>query len=544
MENSFSISGQIVDVVAGKIFPGRIYVDKGRISSIEPGGGTEGPYILPGLIDAHIHIESSMLVPSEFARLAIVHGTVGTVSDPHEIANVLGLNGVRFMIENGKQTPFRFYFGAPSCVPATGFETAGCAVGPAEIEELLANKEVRYVSEMMNYPGVLFDDVEVLAKLQLARKYGVPVDGHAPGLTGDQLVKYANAGISTDHECTTLDEALEKIKLGMHILVREGSAARNFDNLVPLLKLHPDKVMFCSDDKHPDDLVKGHMNLLLKRAVASGYESMDAIRACTLNPVRHYGLDCGLLQAGDPADFILSDSLFDFNILSTFINGVEYACNGKSFLKPVVAGKPNRFEAHAVYPALLKVPAERGMLKIVQAYDGELVTGKLLVTPNSLGGFIESDIQSDVLKITVINRYKPSNPAIGFIRGFGLKQGALASTVAHDSHNLICVGVNDEDMCKAINLLVESKGGIAAACGNQGELLPLPIAGIMTDTNGQEVAERYEAINQFAHELGSPLRAPFMTLSFMALLVIPELKLSDRGLFDGNTFEFTSLFEN
>jgi adenine deaminase len=544
MENSFSISGKIVDVVAGKIFPGKIHVNEGRILSIEPLEGTDGPFILPGLIDAHIHIESSMLVPAEFARLAVLHGTVGTVSDPHEIANVLGIEGVRFMIGNGKQTPFKFYFGAPSCVPATGFETAGCSIGPAEIEELLASDEVKYLSEMMNFPGVVYDDAEVHAKLQLARKYGKPIDGHAPGLSGDFLRKYVQSGISTDHECTTLEEAVEKIKMGMHILVREGSAARNFDNLIPLLKLHPEKVMFCSDDKHPDDLIKGHMNLLLRRAVAAGYNVMDAIRACTLNPVMHFKLDCGLLQAGDAADFIFTDSLTDFNILSTYINGIEYASNGKSYLKSVSAGRPNRFEAHTINPLMLEVPAEPGKLKVIQAYDGELVTGKFLVKPRIVNGLIENDIQSDILKIVVINRYQPSSPAIGYIRGFGLKQGALASTVAHDSHNLICVGVNDEDMCKAINLLVKSKGGIAVACGDRHEILPLPIAGIMTDISGEEVAEHYEKINNFAHELGSPLRAPFMTLSFMALLVLPELKLSDRGLFDGNTFSFTSLFEN
>jgi adenine deaminase len=544
MEKSFSISGQIVDVVAGTIFPGTLLVENGRIRTITPDKTAQGPYILPGLIDAHIHIESSMLVPSEFARLAVIHGTVATVSDPHEIANVLGIEGVRFMIENGKQTPFRFYFGAPSCVPATGFETAGCILGPLEVEELLANPEVKYLSEMMNFPGVVYNDPDVHAKLNLARKYGKPVDGHAPGLSGDLLEKYAKAGISTDHECTTIDEAIAKINLGMHILVREGSAARNFDNLVPLLRSHPEKVMFCSDDKHPDDLLKGHMNLLLKRSVAAGFGMMEAIRACTLNPVRHYNLDCGLLQAGDSADFVLTDSLSEFNILSTYIQGIEYARNGISFIKPVISSKPNRFEATIIEPAMLEVPAEKGMLKVIQAYDGDLVTGNLLVTPNIVNGLVISDVETDVLKIVVINRYQPSKPAMGFIRGIGLKKGALASTVAHDSHNLICVGVNDDDMSKAINLLVECKGGISVASEGRNELLPLPIAGIMTDANGSEVSELYESINRFAHELGSPLRAPFMTLSFMALLVIPELKLSDRGLFDGNTFSFTSLFKN
>ncbi|NVO19007.1 MAG: adenine deaminase [Bacteroidetes bacterium] len=543
MATSGVFKGQIVDVVAGRIFRGTLIVSDGRIESVKEDASVTGPYIMPGLIDAHIHIESSMLTPSAFARMAVVHGTVGTVSDPHEIANVLGLEGVRFMIRNGKQTPFKFNFGAPSCVPATGFETAGTSLGPDEIEELLQEKDIRYLSEMMNFPGVVFGDPEVHAKLELAKKYDKPVDGHAPGLTGEWLEKYAMAGISTDHECTTVEEALDKIKLGMHILIREGSAARNFDNLLPILGTHPEMVMFCSDDKHPDDLVTGHMNLLIKRAMAAGYPAMDAIRACTLNPVNHYKLDGGLLQVKDPADFITVDNLNDFNVLSTYIDGVEYAADGKSFLKLVESERPNHFTAGSILPEDITVHVLPGKLKVIEAFDGELVTGTLLVEPRIINGKVESNVENDILKIVVINRYKPSSPAIGFIHGFGLKRGALASTVAHDSHNLICVGTTDEEMCKAINLLVESKGGIAVSNGDKKQLLPLPIAGIMTDADGKDVAVSYESINRFSHELGSSLRAPFMTLSFMALLVIPELKLSDRGLFDGKLFSFTSLFQ-
>ena len=543
MDKKFSLTGQVVDVVSGTIFPGRISIENGKIISVAELPEAAAQFILPGLTDAHIHIESSMLTPAEFARLAVVHGTTATVSDPHEIANVLGLEGVEFMIGNGSLSPFRFCFGAPSCVPATGFETSGSTLGPNETEQLLARDDIFYLSEMMNFPGVVWNDPEVHAKLSLARKYAKPVDGHAPGLTGENLQKYAGAGITTDHECTTLAEALEKIAAGMHILIREGSAARNFDTLVPLLNLHPEKVMFCSDDKHPDDLIAGHMNLLLKRAVSMGYRAMDAIRACTLNPVKHYKTRGGLLQPGDAADFILVDSLTGFNVLSTYIAGEMVAVSGKSLLETVQSEKPNRFVASPLTTGALSVAAQPGRIKVIEAYDGELLTGKLLVEPAIKEGFIVSDPEKDILKIAVLNRYQPSSPSIGFIRGFGLKKGALASTVAHDSHNLICIGVNDLDMYAAMNLLISSKGGIAVADGEKVQTLPLPVAGIMTDQDGFEVARQYESINHFAQNLGSRLRAPFMTLSFMALLVIPELKLSDKGLFDGTSFSFTNLFE-
>ncbi|MBK7212340.1 MAG: adenine deaminase [Bacteroidales bacterium] len=543
MAQSYKVSGRIVDVVSGRIFPGTLEILNGKVESIVEGTDDFGPYILPGLIDAHIHIESSMLVPSEFARLASVHGTVATVSDPHEIANVLGIAGVEFMIENGRQVPFHFNFGAPSCVPATGFESAGAVLDSKEVEKLLQRDDILYLSEMMNFPGVVFQDPEVHAKLTAARKYGKPIDGHAPGVGGDWLKTYAESGISTDHECTDVAEAIEKIKLGMHILIREGSAARNFDNLIPLLNQYPGQIMFCSDDKHPDDLIVGHMNLLLRRAVALGYDPMQAIRCCTLNPVKHYKLSSGLLQKGDSADFILVDSLKDFNVLKTYIDGELVAENGKTNIKAVGSSQPNVFKVGTITPDLLKVKASEGRLKVIEAYDGELLTGKVLIEPVTENGYVQTQPEKDILKLVVINRYQESAPAIGFIKGIGIKSGALASTVAHDSHNLIAVGTSDESICEAIKLIRESKGGIAIWDGEKGTVLPLPVAGIMTDQDGFTAAESYESINNKAHKLGSPLRAPFMTLAFMALLVIPELKLSDKGLFDGKLFAFTDLFE-
>ena len=543
MKQSFTISGQVVDVVSGSIFAGTVSVKDGKIEAVTPGPNADDQYIIPGLIDAHVHIESSMLVPAEFARLAVVHGTTATVSDPHEIANVLGMQGIDFMINNGKLTPFKFHFGAPSCVPATGFESSGALIDAAQVAELLKRDDILYLSEMMNFPGVIYGDKEVHEKLAWAKYYNKPVDGHAPGLDHDNIRKYASAGISTDHECTNLAEAVQKINEGMHILIREGSAARNFDELVPLLGTHPEKVMFCSDDKHPDDLVAGHINLLVKRAIAAGFSPMAAIRACTLNPVKHYKLNCGLLQPGDAADMVIIDSLSAFNPIRTYINGELVAGQGKTQLETGSYSSPNSFHTRRVTPGDLEVAAMPGKLKVIKAFDGDLVTEKILETPTLHEGKVVSDTGKDILKITVINRYKPSKPAVGFITGFGFNKGAMASTVAHDSHNLICIGTSDEDMVRVINSLVDNNGGIAVTDGHNLDVLPLPVAGLMGNTDGYEVAAKYEAINHKARALGGSLQAPFMTLSFMALLVIPELKLSDQGLFDGTKFAFTTLFE-
>lgn len=537
-----SLSGNIVDVVQRRVYPGTIRVENGHIASIEEGLAKADSYIIPGLIDAHVHIESSMLVPAEFARLAVVHGTVGTVSDPHEIANVLGVEGVEYMIENGRQVPFRFYFGAPSCVPATAFESSGASLSPNDIDKLLQNKEIRYLAEMMNFPGVVHGDAEVMQKLAHARKHGKVVDGHAPGLKGDELKRYAQAGISTDHECFSLEEAREKIALGMKILIREGSAAKNFNDLIPLMATQPDELMLCSDDKHPDDLIKGHINLLVKRALQLGYDLFDVLRSATLNPRQHYGLQNGLLQTGHAADFVVIDSLTAFNILETYIAGQLVAKEGKSLIKPFRGKAPNRFVCQALKPEQLSVPATGKTIRVIGALEGQLITQSLSLEARIENGLAVSDPGRDLLKLVVLNRYRQAEPAIAFIKGFGLRQGALASTVAHDSHNIIALGANDQELARAINLLVEAKGGIAAVNENKELLLPLPVAGIMTQDDGYQTAQKYQQIDAMAKSLGCTLHAPFMTLSFMALLVIPELKLSDQGLFDGQSFSHVSLF--
>ncbi|GEO06701.1 adenine deaminase [Adhaeribacter aerolatus] len=540
----FNISGKIIDVLQNRIFEGTLEVVNGKIQKITPGPTEDTRYILPGFIDAHVHIESSMLVPSEFARLAVVHGTVATVSDPHEIGNVLGLTGVEYMLRNGEKVPFKFYFGAPSCVPATPFETAGAEITPDDIEELFQRNEIKYLAEMMNWPGVLNQDPDVTQKITLAQKFGKQIDGHAPGLRGEQARQYMAAGISTDHECFTAEEALDKLAYGMKILIREGSAARNFEDLIDLLPDYPGRIMFCSDDKHPDNLVEGHINVLVKRALAKGIDLFKVLQAACVNPVQHYDLEVGLLQPGDPADFILVDNLEELNVLKTYIGGFLVAENGRSAIPYTSSEIVNNFKTETKTPAQFCVPAPAGIIQIqvIEAADGQLITGSTQVKPNLKNGVIISDAAQDILKVAVINRYQNTQPAVAFIRNFGLKDGAIASSVAHDSHNIIVVGVEDESICRAVNLIIEAKGGIAAVGQHTEKILPLPVAGIMSDADGYEVAKAYSDIDRFAKELGSTLQSPFMTLSFMALLVIPALKLSDKGLFDGEKFTFTSLF--
>jgi adenine deaminase len=543
MNNSFTIGGQIVDLINSRIFSGVVVVEDGKITKIEeqPVGNTQ--YIMPGFVDAHVHIESSMLVPSEFARLATCHGTVATVSDPHEIANVLGKNGIRYMIENGKKVPFKFFFGAPSCVPSTSFESAGASLDANDIEELMASDDIYYLSEVMNYPGVINEDPELMRKIAAAKKHGKPIDGHAPAVTGSDLQKYVSAGITTDHECFRLAGALEKIGLGMKILIREGSAARNFDALIPLMASHPDKLMFCSDDKHPDELDDVHIDVLVRKAIALGYDVMDVLRAASYNAVKHYKLNVGLLQLGDDADFIVVDDLHNPVAKQTYIKGVLVAENGVSNIHYKETDTPNIFKAEYIKAEDIFVPDKGKKIKVIECFDGQLITKGFTTEPKVVEGGIVSDMERDILKIVVVNRYKPTKPAVAFIKGFGLKRGALASSVAHDSHNIVAVGATDKDILHAVNLLIEHTGGVTAYCGTEMIAVPLPVAGLMSNEDGYEVAQAYQNANTLAKRLGSTLYAPFMTLAFMALLVIPELKLSDEGLFDVSKFAVTSIYE-
>lgn len=504
----------------------------------------ELPYALPGFTDAHVHIESSMLTPAQFARLAVPHGTVATVSDPHEIANVLGVDGVKFMVEDGKRVPFKFCFGAPSCVPATVFETAGAVIDAEQVGQLLADDDIGYLAEVMNFPGVLHEDPDMMAKIGWAKHYNKVIDGHAPGLRGEAAKRYASHGISTDHECFTYEEAREKIGYGVKILIREGSAARNFDALIPLIAEFPDQIMFCSDDKHPDNLVEGHINLLVKRALGLGYNLWDILTAACINPVLHYRLRAGLLRKDDPADFIIIDHPASFNISQTWIDGEMVAADGRSLIPDLRSAHPNQFSCTIKNATNFQITAKNSemQIRVIEALEGQLITNELVLPAKVENGYIVSDVDNDILKVVVVNRYSESKPAVAFIRNFGLQTGAIASSVAHDSHNIIAVGCDDESIARAVNLVIRKKGGVSAVSAEEEHLVALPIAGLMTDTDGYEAAARYTAIDKFTKEkLGSALRSPFMSLSFMALLVIPALKLSDKGLFDGANFKFTSL---
>lgn len=536
---AFKKAGHIIDILRKAIYPGEIIIENGLITEITEKSGVPDQYLLPGFIDAHVHIESSMVVPSEFARMAVVHGTVATVSDPHEIGNVLGLKGVEYMIENGSQVPFKFFFGAPGCVPATTFETAGAIIDSAGVEELLKRNDILFLAEMMNWPGVLHHEHEVMRKIAIAKKYNKVVDGHAPGLRGEQASLYAAAGITTDHECFTAEEALDKLGSGMKIIVREGSAAKNFEALITLAGNHYHNMMFCSDDKHPDSLEEGHINLLVKRALDKGIGLFKILQMACLNPIRHYRLPVGQLKVGDAADFICINNPEEFKVVETYVNGICVAQNGKSNIARVNVPVINNFETVKHEAIDFSVSDTGNMIRVIEALDGQLVTNELILESTSRNGLVVADTDRDILKLVVVNRYRQSRPAVAFIKNFGLKQGAIASSVAHDSHNIIAVGADDHSINRAINLIIKSKGGIAAVDAHSHQLIALPVAGLMSADDGYAIAAAYKAIDKKAKQMGSKLTAPFMTLSFMALLVIPSLKLSDKGLFNGEEFNFT-----
>lgn len=538
---SFSISGNVVDVVSGEVYPGTIHVAGGVIARIEKGAGG-GVYITPGLVDSHVHVESSMLAPCEFARAAVARGTLAVVCDPHEIANVMGIAGIEYMMDQAGRTPLRFAFGVPSCVPASPFETSGAAIDADDVERLLAKKGVTHLAEVMNYPAVIARDEAVMAKIKAAQRVCKPIDGHAPGLSGEALKSYVSCGISTDHEVTSAREALERISLGMKVMIREGSAARSFSELHGLVERHGSMCMFCTDDIHPDDLVKGHMDRFVRRAVREGHDVLDVLACASIVPARHYGIPMGLLQEGDAADFLVVEDLQEFRVVKVYSGGCLVAQDGKSLMEHVDSPAMNVFRASSVSTQDVEVPARKGRISVIEASSGSLVTRRAYETPLVRKGAVISDAARDILKIVVVNRYRKQRPQVAFVRGFGLRAGAMATSVAHDSHNIVAVGVTDGDICRAVNAVVDRCGGLAIACGRELACLELPIAGLMSLSEAEDVADRYRGLRRMARELGSSMEDPFMTLSFMALLVIPELKISDRGLFDATAFTFTSLW--
>ncbi|HOK37183.1 MAG TPA: adenine deaminase [Bacteroidales bacterium] len=538
------ITGKLVDLFSRKIFNAELFIENGRISNIKKVNTEFENFIVPGLVDSHVHIESSMLIPYQFAKLAVQNGTVAIVADPHEIANVLGKKGVEFMINNSKETPLKTFFGIPSCVPATLFETSGAVLDHNDIDELLTKQEVKILGEMMNFPGVINEDETVIKKLNVAKKHNAQIDGHIPGISGDNLKKYIDSGISTDHECFTIEEASEKIKLGMKILIREGSAAKNFDELYPLISKHNKMVMLCTDDSHPDDLINyGHINKIIKKGIKYGLDIFDLLSAACINPVEHYNLPVGLLRVNDPADFIIVDDLNNFNILETYIDGEIVYSNNRVFFNNSSSKPVNNFNANKISVEDLKVKPKSNKIKVIEIIDKELITNSFIIKPKVVSNNIISDIEKDILKIVVYNRYqKNSKPSIGFIHGIGLKSGAIATTVAHDSHNIIATGCSDEEIAAAINEIVEKQGGLTFVHGKDYYTLELEYAGLMTNKDPMIVADLYEKMNKVIKQNGSKLTAPYMTISFMALLVIPHLKIGDKGLFDVDRFEFTQLF--
>ena len=529
MERSQKVyQGHIVDVIDRRIFDGCIEVGGGAITSVRECGGVraDAPFILPGFIDSHFHIESSMLTPTEFARVAAPHGTIGVVSDPHEIANVLGISGIDYMLEDASRSNFNFCFGAPSCVPSCGsdIESGGAVLSSKDVDELLQRPQIAFLSEMMNFPGVLSEDSEVMAKIASARRAGKPVDGHAPGLLGKDRADYAGKGISTDHECTTYEEGLSCIENGMNVLVREGSAAKNYEALIPLISLRPDKVMFCTDDCHPDDLLSGHINDLVKRAIGDGYDLWDVLRSACLNPQLHYSLNWGLLREGDPATFIMVDSLTpDMKVLGTFFRGENFRIGdggrGENF--------PNNFEAEAICVEDIEREGN-GPVPVIIARDGQLYTSLEYASRDD-----SSYPWEEVQKIVVLNRYRKGvQPSVGYIRGFNVRNGAMAASIAHDCHNIVAIGSSDSRIVRVINQVVSMRGGIAALQG-EGRMnsLNLPIAGIMSPLEGKQVVEIYLELLDTIKEAGCTFRTPFLTMSFMCLPVIPQVKITDKGLF-------------
>ncbi len=541
-KSKFSISGNVIDLENERIYKAEISIQNGGIMRIREKGTCEPGYILPGFVDAHVHIESSMLTPAEFAREAIKKGTVAAVADPHEIANVLGEKGIRFMIENGKKVPFGFYFGVPSCVPATEYETSGARLENGDIEKLLQRKDIHFLGEVMNFPAVVSGDKKFRERVALAAKYGKKADGHAPGLRGEDLQIYISAGIQTDHECTDPDEAREKIESGMKIIIREGSAAGSFDGLCHLIDQYPESTMLCCDDIHPDDLIKGHIERMVKKGIQAGLDLFNILRAASKNPVEHYGLDTGLLREGDPADFIVVSDLKSMKVLKTCIKGNMVFDRGSVQFPKIEKSAVNHFNPKPVQKEDIQRIATQEKMRVIEAFDKQLYTAEKQCVAGQLGKPVGSDTERDILKVIVVNRYKPAKPSVGFVKNFGLQGGALGSSVAHDSHNIIVAGVEDHEILRVTNKIIEMKGGIAAGDENEMVALPLPVAGLMALDDAPAVARQYDILNKKAASMGCRFTAPFMTLSFLSLLVIPKLKIGDRGLFNVDEFAFTELF--
>ena len=547
-------NAQVINVFGGEIIKDAIAISDGIIvgygqykakNTID----LKGRYVAPGFIDSHVHIESSMTCISEFAKAVLVHGTTAVAADPHEIANVLGAAGIEYMLKSAEQQPMNIYFTLPSCVPATDMETAGAHLTAEDLQPFFDREKIVALAEMMNFPGVIFRDADVLAKIESARLQKKPVDGHAPGLKEQALYAYIAAGIQSDHECTTAQEAKEKLMAGMYIMVREGTGAKNLQALLPVINAKTSRrMMWCTDDRHPHDLIEdGHIDSIVREAIASGLDPMIAIQMATLNPAEYFGLShLGAIAPGKQADLVVFSDIKKPVIDQVYYRGVLTAENGR-------IQDDIRFPAAATVPPSIQVelpnidfsiPAEKNRVRVIEIVAGQLITHERIEKAAVKNNEAVSDVSRDLLKIAVVERHKGTG-SIGkaFVKGFGIQRGALASSVAHDSHNIIIVGATDEDMQAALKAVVQMGGGLAAVLDQKilAELA-LPVAGLMSLEPVRSVRDQLDRLIQSSHEMGAELKDPFMMLSFLALPVIPELKLTDRGLIDVNKFEVVSLF--
>jgi adenine deaminase len=532
------IRGNLLNFSTEEIYGAEIQIQNGKISCVKPVKEDFNNLILPGFIDAHIHIESSMLTPSRFAEAVVPHGTTSVISDPHEIANVMGLEGIEYMNRDASSVPLKVLMTVPSCVPATKFETSGAVISQFEVEKLLKKENMVALGEMMNFPGVIHEDPVVMAKLDAAKRIGKPIDGHSPLLSGYELCKYIAAGISTDHECSNLQEVLEKRRLGMKIMLREGSSARNLKDLAA-----SGGDFIVSDDKHPGDLLKGHIDVMVRKAIEYGIDPFEAVKMVTINPAEHYNLGTGTIYPGKAADIIVVNNMKDMNVERVFIDGNLVAKEGKCLFIVKPLKLPNTFSLKPKKPSDFNVKSSNPteIVRVIDVVEDQIVTKESSAILDTVKGNLEADLDNDILKISVVERYGFGRISNAFIKGFGLKNGAIATSIAHDSHNILSVGTNSKDIAIAVNTVLRNNGGLVAVFNDDCYSLKLPLAGLMSIKPASEVSSDLNMLHRVVKNMGSKLQSPFMTLSFMALLVIPALKISDQGLFDVEKFDFVDL---
>ncbi len=532
------IKGNILNIYTDEIYPGEIEIEKGVIQSIREVSSFFNEIIVPGFIDSHIHIESSKLTPSRFAEIALKHGTTSVVADPHEIANVMGLEGIEYMLNDARNSPLKFNFAAPSCVPTTEYETAGATIDSNVIDDLLRKDEFVSLGEVMDYNGVIEGKEDLIAKIESAKKHKKPIDGHAPLVTGEDLQKYVKYGIDTDHECTSKREAAEKRRMGVKIMIREGSESHMLEEL-----LHSDADFIVSDDICAEDLIDGHIDKLLRKAVSLGMDAFEALKLVTINPAKHYNLNVGSITPGKQADLVFIDNLEDFNVKRVIVDGNTIYKKQKLLYRanPMPVKTTLKITPKTAEDFDVKAQDENhksATVNVINVEDNTIIsshdTAKLSIDRNT----VIPSVFEDILKISVIERYGGNTIANGFVHGFNIKNGAIASSVSHDSHNIIAVGTNSQYIAEATNKIIENKGGLVAMSNKEMIDLPLPIAGLMSDKSANVVSKVSSSLNELVSSMGCTLSSPYTTLSFLALPVVPSIKITNKGLFDVDANKF------